>query len=210
MFNFQNFLIQLTVFMVLGSNIFAQDFGKYGVNTQNNTPIGINVGERAPSFSGENQNNDLVILSEVLEQEKVVLIFYRGYWCPVCNRYLKRYQDSLQLIKAKGARVIAITPETSENMTTTIKNVKAKFDVIADKNNRIIDSYNVGFDVTDEYAKMIEVKLNANIAEANNQERAYLPIPATFIINQQGIIEYAQFDLNYNNRANISEILENL
>ena len=80
-------------------------------------PEGLFIASKAPDFKAKDQNGKEVRLKDLLKQGKVVLVFYRGYWCPYCNKELSRLQDSLQLIKDKGATLIAISPEKPENIT---------------------------------------------------------------------------------------------
>ncbi len=73
-----------------------------------------------------------------------------------------------------------------------------------------MNNYKVLFSVTEDYQKKIVDKLESNIAENNGKTEAQLPVPATYVIGKDGIIKYAQFDLNYKNRASIDEILNAL
>ena len=203
-------IILLLTFVLISLFSVSQNHKRYGIDTVEDVPKGLKIGDMAPDFSGTNQNGEMISLSKSLEKGKVVLIFYRGYWCPVCNRYLKQYQDSLDLIIAKGARIIAVTPEQEEGLEMTIDNIKPGFDIISDKNNHIQKKYDVLFKVTEPYTQMIEDKLFANIAENNGMDEAFLPVPATFIIDKDGEIEYVQFDTNYRNRATVKAILSNL
>jgi len=204
-------LLYLTfVFVFINLMVFAQNYSKYGIDTDYNIPKGLEIGEMAPVFEGLNQNGIRISLSEELKKGKVVLIFYRGYWCPYCSRYLKQYQDSLQMVIKEGAQIIAITPEHNEGVNKTIQIIKSDFDIISDVNNSIQKQYNVLFKVTDKYNMKIKRFLSADIAIVNGDEEAFLPVPATIIIGQNGIIEYIQFDPNYKKRASVRDILENL
>src|SRR5688500_9508081 len=79
-----------------------------------NKPEGLFSNSKAPDFKLKDQNGVEQNLKELRKKGPVVVLFYRGHWCPYCNRELSRFQDSLQLITDKGATVIAITPEASE------------------------------------------------------------------------------------------------
>ncbi|NOQ27215.1 MAG: redoxin domain-containing protein [Bacteroidales bacterium] len=197
------------VFVFIMTNIFAfsQDYNKYGVET---APKGLRVGAIAPTFEGVNQVGDNISLSELLKKGKVVVIFYRGYWCPYCSKYLKQYQDSLQLIVDKGASIVAITPEQEDGVNKTLDDTEAEFDIISDKENIIQKKYKVLFKVTNKYNAKIRTFLFADIAKNNGEEEAHLPVPATFIIGQDGKIEFVQFDVNYKKRATVKDILQNL
>ncbi|MBN2174230.1 MAG: AhpC/TSA family protein [Bacteroidales bacterium] len=188
----------------------GQNYSVAGIDKNETIPKGLQVGALAPGFNGTNQFGDTVNLKEKLKTGKVVLIFYRGYWCPVCNRYLQNYQDSLQLIIDKGAHFMAITPEQAEGVRKTIGKTGASFDLITDSSNHIMQLYGVDFKVTGTYQFLVNVFESANIAKNNGQEEAYLPVPATYIIGTDGRIEYVQFDPNYKIRASVKQILENL
>lgn len=201
----------LVLLSILTTTLFAQqpNYAKYGMEAST-IPSGINVGTNAPEFSGTDEEGHPVALSELLKKGPVVLIFYRGYWCPVCARYLKQYNDSLQLITGKGATLIAVTTEGGEGVAKTKAKTKAKFHIVSDKDGSIARNYGVNFAVTDAYQNKINTMLHADIAANSAYSKPELPVPATYIINQQGIIVYRQFDPDYKNRASVQQILEHL
>ena len=183
---------------------------KYGIDVNFGVPDGLKPGDKAPNFSAKDADGNKVVLQEELENGNVVLIFYRGEWCPVCNRYLSNFQDSLSYIMATGAKVLAITPEKTSSALIIKEKVRATFTIIPDPSESIMKSYKVLFNVTDAYQQKIRNALAADIASNNDKKDARLPVPATFVINQDGIIVYRQFDLDYHKRASIIEILDNL
>jgi peroxiredoxin len=167
------------------------------------------AGDRAPSFAASNQRGKMVSLSDMLAQGKTVVIFYRGYWCPYCNKQLKDYEDSMQLIKAKGANILAITPELPDYVQKTIAKTKASFNIISDKDQSIMKSYGVAFTL-DEQALVRLERIGVNLKEINGNNSNMLPVPGVFVVNQQGIIEYVYFDPNYRNRLSVKELLTHL
>lgn len=105
----------------------------YGI-AQNSKSInevkGLSVGAKAPMFSATDADGKKYKLKSDLKKGPVVVLFYRGQWCPVCNRYLSRLQDSLQQIYSKGATVIAISPEKPELLGKTREKTKASFTLL--------------------------------------------------------------------------------
>lgn len=178
--------------------------------TQENAPRGLTVGTKAPNFSGLDQYGQAVDLATLTQKSGVVLLFYRGDWCPVCNRHLRQLQDSLQLITDTGVQVIAVTPETNNNVRQTIQKTDARFRILSDQDMSIMSAYDVLFKATQEYQQRIEHGLGTNIAENNGADEAYLPVPATYIIGQDGFITYRHFDPNYKVRASVREILKRI
>ncbi|MDZ7742260.1 MAG: redoxin domain-containing protein [Bacteroidota bacterium] len=72
---------------------------------------GLTIGSPAPLFEASDAENKTFKLENALKEGPVVLIFYRGFWCPVCNKHLSGIQDSLKLIQEMGARVVAVSPK---------------------------------------------------------------------------------------------------
>src|SRR5438270_10755988 len=95
-------------------------------------PEGLFINSKAPEFKAEDQNGQQVSLKELRKKGPVVVVFYRGYWCPYCNKYLKKLQDSLQLITDKHATLVAITPEAKEGIDSTVLRTGATFPIIYD------------------------------------------------------------------------------
>lgn len=192
-------------------SVFAQDYSDYGIDTSKSAPPkGLEVGSIAPDFSGSDQDGNQLNLKELLKKGPVVLIFYRGQWCPVCNAYLKTFQDSLGMITKAGAQVIAISPETVENARTTLLDTKLTVPIISDTSQQIMKDYGVFFHVTSGYNLKINVFLFTSIANNNGKDEATLPVPATYIIDQSGKIIWRQFDVNYKHRASVADIVKNL
>jgi peroxiredoxin len=187
------------------------DYAKFGIDTTDNRiPHGLQPGDKAPDFSGYDQNGTRVQSKKILESGPMVLFFYRGKWCPVCSKYLNNYQDSLNILKDMGVNVVAITPESIENVEQTVKLHNLGFTVIYDCQEQIMKDYDLMFNVTKEYQDLILKDLTIDIAKNNGRDAARLPVPATYIINRQGIIVAVQFDPDYNNRATVKWMIQNL
>ncbi len=201
----------LIISLIMASTLLSQniDLKKFGIKNKN-VPKGILPGNKAPLFVGIDHKGDEFNLSQPLEKGAVVLIFYRGYWCSVCSRYLKNYVDSANLVTAKGATLVFVTPEGAQAAEKTVKKNKLNYTVVLDTDENIMKAYDVDFEVTSAYQKKIKTFLFADIVKINDKETAKLPIPATFIIDQSGIIVYRHFDFNYKNRASIEDIVEHL
>lgn len=173
-------------------------------------PEGLFINSKAPDFKAPDQYGTEIRLKDVLKDSFVVLIFYRGYWCPYCSKQLKKLEDSLQLIKDKGAKLIAVTPEKNEYISKTIEKTKASYSLLYDKEMKIMKAYGVAFEV-DERTVSRYKNADIDLATANGQkDKVYLPVPAVYIINKEGTIFYRYFDADYKKQPAVKDILENL
>jgi peroxiredoxin len=172
-------------------------------------PKGLKNGDTAPDFNAMDQNGNKVVLKNLLQKGDVVVVFYRGQWCPYCNKQLSRINDSLPMITAKGATVIAFTPETADNIKATVKKTKASYAIVEDMGMAIMKSYKVNFAVDAETISKYK-KYGIDFDKANGANGANLPVPATYIIGKDGKIKYTFFNADYSKRPSVKEILDNL
>jgi len=196
---------------VAGYHSNGQSYSRFGIDTTGgNIPYGLKINSIAPDFMAEDQDGKKIHLYDLLNRKKVVLFFYRGNWCPFCNTYLQNVQDSLELILAKNAVVIAVSPENPVNMDNTVSKYGLEFHVVNDSGNKIMEAYDVLFDVTGFYQTKIKIGKFIDLSEYNNQDIARLPVPATYIIDAHKQIIYKHFNIDFRHRAPISEILKQL
>lgn len=169
----------------------------------------LKVGDKAPEFHTKSHNNTNIDLTEMLKKGKVVIVFYRGAWCPYCNKHMSHLQDSLSMILDKGASVIAISPEVETSIDKTISKTKASFEIVHDSSYLIMKKYGVAFKLSESTVKKYKL-FGIDLDEANGNKDNILPVPATIIINQDGTISYIHFDENYKNRLPVKQIINNL
>lgn len=190
-----------SVLLIISTIIFGQSEKVF--------PEGLKVGDMAPDFSGKDQNGKTFRLSKAVKKGDVVMLFYRGQWCPYCNKQLSHYSDSLAMLTAKGAMLVAITPETAENIKKTIEKTKTNFPVIEDDGMAIMKLYKVNFAV-DEKTVTKYKGYGIDFDKANGTNAANLPVPATYIIGKDRKIKFVFFNTDYRKRASVEEILKNL
>lgn len=172
-------------------------------------PEGLFINSKAPDFKAKDQYGNEVRLKDLLKNGKVILIFYRGHWCPYCNKYLKKLEDSLQFIKDKGATLVAITPELPENIDKTIEKTSAGYSILYDDGLKIMKAYNVKFEIPENVLTRYR-NSGINMEENNGKNGNFLPIPATYIIDKDSNITYRFFQADYKKRPSILELLDNL
>lgn len=179
----------------------------FGIDTSKRIPKGLKVGDRAPAFEAVDAEGARVSQKELLAEGPLLLFFYRGQWCPICSKTLSKYADSLQLLRERGITPLAVTPETTPNVESMREKSGTEVRVIPDTSRRIMKEYKVLFKVTEDYQEKIRTKLGNDIASNNAAEEAYLPVPASYLIDREGTVVWRHFDPDYKQRASVQAVL---
>ena len=168
-------------------------------------PQGLKTNTAAPDFTATDQNGATFHLKSSLAKGPVLLVFYRGQWCPFCNKELKSLEDSLTLITQKGATLVAVTPELQENVSKTIAKTGATYPILYDEGLKIMKSYDVAYAVDSTWTARY-LKFGVNVARNNGSNGNNLPVPAIYIIDRKGIIVYRFFEPDFRIRPSVAEI----
>lgn len=194
----KKFLVFLTLGILIGlpfSNVKAQQ--------------ALAVGTLAPEFSGTSVTGEKVSLNKLRKKGPVIIMFYRGEWCPFCNSQAKAMQDSLKYIIDAGGSVVAISPEKTENAKKSIQKSGATFPFLHDRNAEIMNAYGVAFKVDDK-TKAKYKEYGIDFDEVNGENGATLPVPAVYIVGTDGIIKWVHFNKDYRVRPSVATLAEQL
>lgn len=156
-------------------------------------------GDRAPEVSFTTTSGEEVALYDMLEDGPVVLIFYRGSWCPFCRRSLVQFKEANRSFESAGARIIAASPERLEGVKDVQETVESAFDVTRDENSDAARAFGVSY----------SLGKNRRIERANGSApgEAELPLGATYVIDTDGTIVYAYIEESYRERADPGDVL---
>lgn len=174
----------------------------------------VKVGDKAPDFTLPNADGQMRTLSDILKRGPVVLTFYRGGWCPYCNDQLYAYQQILPEFMDLGAELVAISPEKPESAQDTVLKNEVKFEILSDVGNVVTRQYDLLWEVPEDkregFSGWLQKETGKTLAEFNGIGEYELPIPATFVIAQDGTVVYVFKDEDYKKRADMDDILKAL
>jgi len=172
-------------------------------------PMGLKTNTAAPDFIAKDQNGGVFHLASSLTKGPVLLVFYRGQWCPFCNKELKALEDSLNLLVRKGVPLVAVTPELQENVSKTIAKTGATYPILHDEGLKIMKSYDVAYAVDSTWTARY-LKFGVDVARNNGSNGNNLPVPAIYIIDRKGIIVYRFFEPDFRIRPSVAEMISHL
>lgn len=159
----------------------------------------LKAGDRAPPLTLPHSTGGVMSLAGAIKDGPVVLSFYRGGWCPYCNLELRALQKALPDFTALGASLIAVSPQTPDQSPSTAEKNDLAFAVLSDTGSSTAKAYGIAFDLAEEL-RPIYTKFGQALPDRNGDDSWVLPLPATYVIDRDGIIAFAYVDVDYRNR----------
>ena len=166
-------------------------------------------GQAAPEMVLPNALGRPVQLSSLWQTGPLIVLFYRGGWCPYCNLELRAWQQKLDAVAAVNARVVAISPQTPDNSLSTQQKNELAFEVLSDSSLEAARGFGVAFDLPDSLVQLYSGVGN-DLPVLNGNGRWSLPVPATFVIDSSGVVLFAHVDVDYRNRAEPADVLAHI
>jgi peroxiredoxin len=164
------------------------------------------AGEAAPEFTLKDPDGKPVSLRDLLAKGPLVVSFYRGVWCPYCNLELQTLQAALPEIAARGASLVAISPQTAPNSRKSERDNKLAFPILSDVRSEVAEAFGIRFALPADLVALYKSFKN-DLPTFNDDPSWVLPMPARYVIGRDGIIAYAEVNPDYTNRPDPSELL---
>jgi peroxiredoxin len=164
------------------------------------------VGDIAPAFTLNDTDGRAVSSTELLQSGPLVLTFYRGAWCPYCNLDLQALQDALAEIEARGASLVAISPQNAVNSRKAIHQHNLNFPILSDPGGDVSVAFGLRFTLPDYLIDLYKNAFKNDLTVVNDDSSWTLPMPARFIIGANGVIVYAEVNPDYTKRPDPSDL----
>ena len=163
-------------------------------------------GALAPDFILPDARGNAVRLSHLLAQGPVVMTFYRGQWCPYCHLQLRAYQQALPHLQARGATLVAISPQTSYHSRALAEKLELTFALLSDRGNQVARQCGLVFTI-DEAVRGAHKQVGADLPMFNGDTSWELPMAGTFLVDQSGIVRLAFVHPDFTRRLDPSVVI---
>ncbi len=168
---------------------------------------GLPIGARAPEFTLRSEKGEIISSKALLEKSPLVLCFLRGDWCLFCMIEVAALREVHARILDLGARLVVIHPQRDNHPHF---GGDAPFDICSDDTHEVMAAYDVRFPVSEKVHTTYRDLFGLDLTQINAGGLLNLPVPATFIIDRDGIIKARQFDPDFRVRAEPEYILSAL
>jgi peroxiredoxin len=169
----------------------------------------LKAGDRAPAFTLPDADNAQVSSAQWLAAGPLVVTFYRGAWCPYCNMDLQALEAAAAEIRALGASLVAISPQTSANSRKSQRDNHLSFPILSDHGGEVAASFGLRWRLQDDLKKVMS-GFGVDLSAFNGEPSWTLPMPARYVISSDGTIAYAEVNPDYTRRPDPSELIPTL
>lgn len=192
------FKLVLTLLVFISVPTFAKEFG-------------LPVGKKAPQIKMTDVDGENFNLKKTLKAGPVVLVFYRGGWCPYCNLQLRNLQSEVvPLLEKHKATLVAVSVDRLDEASKTKKNESLGMRVLSDPTASLIKKYNVVNKVSMNLVKKYKSKYKIDLEKSSGEKHHIIAVPAVFVIETDGNITFSYANEDYKTRAQTKDILSAL
>jgi peroxiredoxin len=169
----------------------------------------LRAGDLAPAFTLLDADGRLVRSADLLKAGPLVITFYRGVWCPYCNLDMQALEAEANRIRALGATLVGISPQTAANSQKARAAHGLSFPILSDPNGETAAAFGLRFRLPDDLLALYK-SFGVDLAAINADDSGTLPMPARYIVDTEGEIVYAEVNPDYTRRPDPSELLPTL
>lgn len=166
----------------------------------------LKAGDRAPAFNLPDTEGVMVSSAALLSAGPLVVTFYRGVWCPYCNMDLQAIEAAAGDIRALGASLVAISPQTPPNSRRSRRENGLSFPILADEGGAVAAAFGLRFRLPDDLIALYG-GFGVDLPTLNADPTWTLPMPARYVIGADGVIAYSEVNPDYTRRPDPEELL---
>ncbi len=196
--------------LLLGSAALAADASAYVVPDDANDVQPLVAGTLAPSFTVRRADGTPYTYDPKTVDAPVILIFYRGGWCPFCNVHLGQLKEAQSTLSKRGYNVMFLSADRPEILRTSLKEETQgeviNYTLLSDSEANASRAFRVAFRVPDETAEQYK-GFGVDLDKTAGNSQHILPVPAVYVIDKDGMIQFMHFNPDYKVRLSAEELL---
>lgn len=157
-------------------------------------------GEMVPDVTVWSENGKPLSLPKIVQSKPTIVVFYRGGWCPYCNTQLRELQSIEAQLSDMGYQVLALSPELPDKIKSMKQAESYSYHLLSDFQIDAAKAFGIAFRMKEKTAKYLEDKLDAKLQKHEGEQAFNLPVPAVFVFDTEGRIQFSYANPNYSVR----------
>lgn len=167
-------------------------------------------GQMLPEVMTTTASGEQVSLSSVLDNQKTILFFYRGGWCPYCNTQMGQLKALEPQLKEMGFKLVGVSTDSPEDIQKSIEKMDLGYQLLSDYKSEVSQAFGLAFFTSEKVTKRYLGAMNlTNPLQKNAQgeERLVLPVPAIYVFDSKGLVQFSYVNPNFKVRLHQDVLL---
>lgn len=195
----------INMLLIITGNIMAGELNKVANSVNEICPV--KIGTEVPSAMIKSINGNDLDIKEIVKDQKSIIIFYRGGWCPYCNMHLSELQKIENDIVKLGYKIIAISMDKPEILSSTLSKHKIEYELYSDSKANACKEFGIAFKLPESEVNKLR-SYHMDVENSSGENHHILPVPSLFLVDQEGIIQFAYVNVDYKVRIDPSLVLD--
>ncbi|MFO7725848.1 MAG: peroxiredoxin-like family protein [Oceanipulchritudo sp.] len=183
----------------------ASMLGALPREAKNVSPLGL--GETIPSVTVQTVGGESRNLASLTAGQPSVLVFYRGSWCPYCNRHLSALAGIEDDLADLGYRILAVSPDRPAGLKEAATENKLGYTLLSDSSAEAAKAFGLAFEV-DEKTRTIYANHGIDLNKASGQDHYILPVPAVYLVDKEGRVQFHYSNPDHSVRLSPKDLMK--
>lgn len=146
-------------------------------------------------------------LNAFVQEQPVVLVFYRGGWCPYCNIHLSELMDADSALRALGYEILAVSPDKPQKLAESVEKHQMNYRLLSDSDMSAAKALGVAFKMEETAVNKYRDEYGIDLEGASGEKHHLLPVPSVFIIDREGTLRYVYYNPNIKDRLDAETLM---
>ncbi|RAV31025.1 peroxiredoxin-like family protein [Sinomicrobium soli] len=199
--------IQITLFALsfclTGLGLQAQNMTSGMKDTEHNMAVApalpqdispLLTGEKVPVIQLPDAGGKMQDVNALISSGPIVLVFYRGGWCPYCTRQLSGLQEAMEPLEKMGYRLLAISTDSPGKLSETLGKQSLEYTLLSDADLKVARAFGIAFQAPEGYHGFLPE------SSGGKNTGLLLPVPSVFILDREGVIRFEHINPDFRQR----------
>lgn len=176
---------------------------------KNEGGVGLEAGETVPEFTTHTFDGKPIAFSELLQQAPLLVVFYRGGWCPYCNFQVRELSQAYPEFKKRGVMPVLISVDETDGSTLVKESYHIPFPVLSDPDLAAHEAFEVILRVSHDTYKTYKAN-GLDLEEWSGRKHHRIAVPGVFLVDKSGVVQWAHTSKRYKIRPRVTQLLDML